>query len=282
VKRFGGEATALVLLLAVIVAISLVSTSSPPSTFSSFDAGRNGYLALYDVLARTGVPVSRLEAPLGELPKITRVLVVTAVTPPIFGTQFPMRFAPGDLKRVRAFLARGGTLLVFGRIADLSTTKGVRIFPVADYTNEALNRHPANAVAVYDAVAGRGAVAFDEQIHGYDRTRSLWSVLPAPVRAACWIALAALVLWLVDANVRFTPAVSVEPPADRDSSDYVISMARLLRRARAGAAAIARFAAAYPRDAELAALAAQADPNPAAVRAAAARYTTLRKERHDR
>jgi hypothetical protein len=276
-KRFGREAAALAILLAILCAIALSGASSAPSTYSSHDSGRNGYMALYGALDRVHVPLGRLEAPLAELPPDARVFVVTAPAPPVFGTAVPIVFSSNDLKRLRGFLARGGTIIAFGTIRDLSKAKRLHVFNVDDYTNSALDKTPSRALALYDELAGRGPVVFDEYVHGYDRTRSLWAVLPQPVRVACWIALAALVLWLIDANLRFAPVIPVEPPADRDSSDYVRSMAHLLRRARAGRATIARFAAAFPNDAQLAELARAQTPTDFAVLAAAVRFSNLSK-----
>ena len=169
----------------------------------------------------------------------------------------------------------GGTVLAF---ADVPGLRPTRQFPAARFTNRALRAHPTNALEVYDAVAGRGLVAFDERPYGYDRTRSLWSVLPPPVHAAVWLAVFAALLALLEANVRFAPAILREPPAERDSSDYVRSMAALLRRGRAGRTTIERFARAYPKSSELAVLAAVTRPNDAQVLRAAVLYAALRKE----
>ncbi len=276
-KRRGLEIALLVAVVAVLVAVALASAGRPPSTYSTFDTGPNGYRALYGVLERERIPVGRLEAPLAQLPSGTGVLVVTPPLPAL-GSALPIEYAAADRKRIETFMQRGGMVLAFGMIDGLAKSPRLRTLDVVDDTNAALAKHPRNALAVYDAVAGRGPVVFDERLHGYDRTRSLWSVLPAPVRVACWLALLAIVLLLVDANVRFAPPVLQEPPADRDSSDYLISMARLLRRARAGSAAIARFAQRYPDNIELAALAARRHPSDAQVMRAATIYGNVRKD----
>ena len=100
-----------------------------------------------------------------------------------------------------------------------------------------------NARFAYNVLlAGGGPVAFDERVHGYAEDRSLWDAMPRPARLGFWLALAAVALALVEANVRFAPAIPVDPPDERDSSAYVASMAALLRRARAARAAVERFA----------------------------------------
>ena len=276
-KGRGLEIALLVAVVAVLVAIALASAGRPPSTYSTFDTGPSGYRVLFDVLERERIPVARLEAPLAQLPAGTGVLVATPPLPAL-GTALPIAYGVADRKRIETFMRHGGTVLAFGTIGGLRKSPRLRTLAVADDTNAALAKHPRNALAVYDAVAGRGTVVFDERLHGYDRTRSLWSVLPAPVRASCWLAALAIVLLLVDANVRFAPPILQEPPADRDSSDYLLSMARLLRRARAGSAAIARFAQRYPDNTELAALAARRHPTDAQVVRAATIYGNVRKD----
>ena len=89
-----------------------------------------------------------------------------------------------------------------------------------------------NAAFAYAVLAGHGTVAFDEYVHGYDGDASFWSVLPGPVRAAFWIVCAVVLLALVGANVPFAPPLDVRPRQERDSSDYLTAMARLMQRAR--------------------------------------------------
>ena len=258
------ELVALAVLLGVLVLLASSSVSAPASTHSTYDTGPRGYRALYDVLAREGVPVTRLELPLGERSPNIRVLALTA-----------SGYDAADVRRLQLFMQHGGTVLAFVKIGGLRPT---RSFLGKNYTNLALQNHPKSARDVYDAVAGRGLVAFDERPYGYDRTRSLWSVLPAPVHAAVWLALVAVVLALIESNVRFAPPILREPPADRDSSYYVRSMAAMLRRGRAGRPTIERFARAYPKSRELIELAAITRPNDAQVLRAATLFAVLRKE----
>jgi hypothetical protein len=246
------ESAVLVALLGLLVLLATGSLREKSSTHSSYDTGPNGYRALFDVLHREGVPVTRLEEPLGLMDRSVRVLVLTA---PYLDRS--------DARRLQDFRHRGGIVL-----------RPV----VANYTNLALSKHPQRAAEIYAAVAGHGIVAFDERGYGYDRTRSLWSVLPAAVHVAIWLAALAVLLALIDANVRFAPPIVREPPAERDSSDYVRSMAALLRRAHAGRAAIERFARVYPKSSELEQLAAVTRPGDAQVQRAAAIFATLRKD----
>jgi hypothetical protein len=100
-----------------------------------------------------------------------------------------------------------------------------------------------NAAFAYDVLAGHGPAAFDEYVHGYDDDLGFWQALPVPVRAAFWIVCAIVVLGLIGANIRFAPPIPLDPPDERDSSAYLDAMGALMRRARAGRAATARFAA---------------------------------------
>jgi hypothetical protein len=261
------ESAVLVALLGLLVLLATGSLRETPSTHSSYDTGPNGYRAIFDVLQREGIPVTRLEEPLGLMDSNVRVLVLSA---PYLDRS--------DARRLQRFLRGGGQVLAFGRIYGLPSSAHVHSFDVAKYTNFALSKHPERAGEIYAAVAGHGVVAFDERAYGYDRTRSLWSVLPLSVHVAVWLAVLAGVLALIDANVRFAPPIVREPPADRDSSDYLHSMAALLRRAHAGRAAIERFARVYPKSPELEQLAAVTRPNDAQVQRAAAIFVNLRKD----
>jgi hypothetical protein len=154
----------------------------------------------------------------------------------------------------------------------------VTILDATQFTNRALSEDPRRIIKAYDVLAGHGMVAFDERLHGFGTDRTLWSVLPLPVRAAFWIVVVAVLIVLVDANIRFAPPVVREPPADRDSTAYIASMGALLRRARAGAAAIARFAKKAKDDDELQDLAQVAHPSNAMVLRAAVLAAQHRKE----
>ncbi len=143
-----------------------------------------------------------------------------------------------------------------------------------------------NAAFAYDTIAGHGPAAFDEFVHGYDESTSLWQALPRPVQAAFYIVVVAVAVGLIGANLPFAPPVPLEPPDERDTSEYLRSMGALMRRARAGRAAIAAFGAdAHRRSrgagaalAELDALTALQHPSDGAILRAAALDHHVRKE----
>lgn len=231
-KRRAFEYALIAAIAIVLGGLAYAGAPSPPSTYSTFDTGPNGYRALFGVLQREDVDARRLEVSLGQLPDDAGAIAATPQLP-AFGRRLPIVYSSSDLKRLQAFLKHGGTVLAFGKIAGLEKARGLHVLDAANYTNAALARDPRRALDVYDAVAGRGAVYFDEHLHGYDRTRTLWQILPPPVHLAVALAIVAVLLALVEANVPWLPPLSLEPPSDRDSSDYIVSMARLLRRARA-------------------------------------------------
>lgn len=99
------------------------------------------------------------------------------------------------------------------------------------FSNGAL-RNGDNLRFIYNAVANRGVVAFDEYVHGYSVGPTMWSVLPDAVRAAVWIAVAIAVIALIGANVPFAPPFLPQPSDESTSSDYISAIAALMRRSR--------------------------------------------------
>lgn len=99
------------------------------------------------------------------------------------------------------------------------------------FANEAL-RNADNVRFAYNAIAGHGLVAFDEYVHGYSDSPTMWGVLPAAVRDAVWIVVAIAAIALVGANVPFAPPYLPAPGGERTSSDYITAIAGLLRRSR--------------------------------------------------
>jgi Domain of unknown function (DUF4350) len=104
-------------------------------------------------------------------------------------------------------------------------------------------RDADNVRFAYNAIAGHGAVAFDEYVHGDDEDMSMWAALPRPVQIAVYVVALIVVLALIGANVPFAPPIPLDPPDERDSSAYLRAMGALMRRARAARAAVMVFAA---------------------------------------
>lgn len=283
-KRRAVELAILVAGVALLLYVTFTSQSGPLSTYSTFDTGPNGYEALFNVLRGENVQVERLQQPLALRDPKTRVIAFTSTLPEVAAGR-GLIYDGNDYKQLAAFAKAGGRIVYFAsphndpmRDAIARNKLHVTMLDATKFNNRALAENPLRIVAAYDALAGRGLVAFDERLHGYGVDRTMWSVLPWPVRAAFWIVVLAVSIVLVDANIRFAPAVVLEPPAERDSAAYIASMAALLRRARAGAAAVARFAKKAKDDDELQQLAELTHPNDATVLRAAILAARRRKE----
>ncbi|MGA9944987.1 MAG: DUF4350 domain-containing protein [Candidatus Cybelea sp.] len=93
-------------------------------------------------------------------------------------------------------------------------------------------RDADNLRFAYNAIAGHGPVAFDEYVHGYNSSLTMWAVLPAPVHAAVWIVVGLAAVVLIGANVPFAPPYLPGSRNERDSSGYITAIAELMRRSR--------------------------------------------------
>jgi hypothetical protein len=301
---------AVLVLVGLAFARQRALTANPPSTYSTYDTGRNGYRALYETLDAQGVPVSRSERELGLLDPSVKTLVETSVQPELsFLGALPVTpLDANDVGTLRKFVREGGRLVVIA--TDIGGEEDAKIgLPAANLTSGLAGAAPIGATAMtagvgtidgaigavfpfaipkatpllgtvrgtvaidypygkgdvvaisapaifgnlniakadnarfaFDLLADRGPVAFDERVHGYVEDKSFWDALPQPVRWAFWIVCGIVGLALIGANVRSVPAMPLEPPDERDSSAYLVSMASLMRRARSASSAIDTFA----------------------------------------
>ncbi len=288
---------AIVIVSAVVIALIAYGDGSArkqrPSVYSTYDTGRNGYRALYEVLLDAGVPLSRFERVLGTLDPSVKTLVITGYENDPWAHPLDVH----DAARLRRFVQNGGRLVAIDEefagpqdvtpgigttlrngggeaiaLARNPYTEGVTrvrgtiawIFPFAVprgvpllanrqgmvgisyrfgrgevvavtapalFSNAEL-RSADNLRFAYNVIAGHGQAVFDEYVHGYSENPTLWSVLPSAVRAAVWVMLAVVVLWLIGANVPFAPPYLPAAQDERDSSDYISAMAELMRRSR--------------------------------------------------
>jgi hypothetical protein len=282
-----------VLLSVIALARDAAERQPPPSVFSSYDTGRSGYAAWYDVAQKAGLPVRRFERALGTLDGDVGTLVIGGYE----NDPSAKPLDANDAKLLESFVKRGGRLVVLddefagnrdltpgvGTTVDASErdaialandrfTAGVSrvsgpvdaVFRFSERQGVPLlaNRsgvvaiaytygkgevvavtapallgnanlaHDDNAAFGYDLLAGHGAIAFDEYVHGYDEGTTFWNALPPPVHAAVYLTVVIVLLALVGANVPFVPPLTLEPPDERDSSGYIDAMAALMRRAR--------------------------------------------------
>jgi hypothetical protein len=97
----------------------------------------------------------------------------------------------------------------------------------------------------------RKAVLFDEYHQGYGEVvegRSLWDALGTPARAVFWYFAGVFLILVYNLNRRFGPAKRLVLPSYRPSTEYIMSMARLFRKAGAGDIAIETIYKAFSRD----------------------------------
>lgn len=121
--------------------------------------------------------------------------------------------------------------------------KGMVIFSTTPSVldNEHLAQR-ANAQFAYAVLGGR-PVMFDERIYGYVNARSFWQVLPFPMRVAIVVACTGVLLAVIGANLPFAPPQPSAPADERDSSEYIASLARMLERGGAQRAIVQRLCA---------------------------------------
>lgn len=158
------------------------------------------------------------------------------------------RVVGGDFASVlRTGCDRKHSVLLAGRAGAVAVSikhgRGtiVEVVTPALFDNAQLAAHD-NAAFAYDLFAAAGAPQFDERVYGYAAGRTFWQVMPRPVIAAVIIALLALLLAIVAANVRLAPARALERDDERNSLAYIESLARMLQRGGAAHDVITRLA----------------------------------------
>jgi hypothetical protein len=96
-----------VLLALLAYGRNAIDAGAPPSWFTTYDTGPNGYAGLYAVLSRAGVPVRRYERPLASIAPDIRTLIVSRYA----GEPNAKAFRNGDAARLRRFVENGGRLV---------------------------------------------------------------------------------------------------------------------------------------------------------------------------
>ncbi len=87
-----------------------------------------------------------------------------------------------------------------------------------------------------------GSVAFDEAIHGYADDRSVWSVLPLPLRAAVIGLGVVAALALYGAAIRTVPLLAPQREREPSTASYLASVGNLMRRGNAARRAATELA----------------------------------------
>ncbi len=99
--------TCTLLLVLLSLERSSLERQRRPSVYSTYDAGPNGYRALYEVLRAAGVPVQRFESELGTLDPAVQTLIVTGYEHDPSAKPLDRR----DAAFLRHFVAAGGRLV---------------------------------------------------------------------------------------------------------------------------------------------------------------------------
>jgi hypothetical protein len=108
------------------------------------------------------------------------------------------------------------------------------------FGNRQLAQHD-NAALAFAIFAAAAPVAFDERIYGYESGHTFWQVLPWGMRIAIILACLVIALAILGANLPFAPPAALEKPGERDSGEYIASLARMLQRGGAVRETIARL-----------------------------------------
>lgn len=218
-------------------------------------AGSPGAPALLDRWVRGGGKLVVLDDSADEsvrralgMPEIHRFKAVQGATaacafvPPLRGARIAATFDAGYARTCTA--KRAAVFAAAAFAPGIAYTRGrgsiVLVATPAVFDNLHISQS-GNARAAY-ALLGTTPVAFDERVHGYAAGRTFWEVLPQPMRVAICIALGAVLLAILGANLPFAPPYVESAPAERDSGAYIASLARMLERGGAAHEAIRRIA----------------------------------------
>lgn len=305
-------------LLLIGVFAALQSLSRPAQSVpSTYDYGVAGFAALYELLGREGVPVDRFESPLLTLQNKSGTLVLAgdeALTSlaldkqaqkalgtwvrsggrlVLLGTPYFSRDVLRDAMNIPRREGRGAVVLHVGSsTAAYAYARGkgtvISLSSTAPFDNAHIAR-ARNAQFAYAVFAAGGPVMFDERVYGFASDKSTWDVLPQPVRIAAILLAVALLLGIAGNLVRFAPPVDVSDRYVRDTSEYLQSLAAMLRRSGAKRDVVERFCKAIdtiagtrqqtaPLLAQVQALRSQTVITDDGVMAAAALYRQTRKD----
>ncbi|HEY1429977.1 MAG TPA: DUF4350 domain-containing protein [Candidatus Tumulicola sp.] len=133
-------AIAIVALLAIAFARDRAKHPESRPTFSSYDAGRYGYRALYAVLQNSGVTVRRLRRPLSTLGAGGTLLVSDNA-----GDPAAIRFDKADKAALQRFVSGGGRLVVLAWTFDGAAD----IVPKIPASKDTANRYSIGSEALF-------------------------------------------------------------------------------------------------------------------------------------
>ncbi len=135
-------------------------------------------------------------------------------------------------------------LLVSGvRSVGIAYRRGAGTVVYVPTTTPLDNLHLAqrdNARFAY-ALFGAAPAWFDERIYGHASDKGFWDVVPLPMRVAAALACALVLFAVIGANLPFAPPLQSMENSERDTGEYLTSLARMLERAGARKEPIDRF-----------------------------------------
>lgn len=152
---------ALLLFIVLVVARTANEHAQPPSTTSSYDTGRYGYRAFYDLLRESGVSVTRFERNHHFLDAKIATLVLTQTPSDAAGGQYPA-ISRNEFVAIKDWISRGGRLIELAPPygSDFDTLLGIP----SSRTMKNASRE-ASPFAAFPVLHGVRAVraTFDEQ-----------------------------------------------------------------------------------------------------------------------
>ena len=273
-RKIGRDAVVAVIGLLLIGLFAVLQSVAQPqqSVPSTYDYGVAGFAALYDLLGREGVQVSRFESPLLALQNKNGTFVLAGDAAlmslaldkqaqkalstwvrsggrlVLLGTPVFSRDALREALNLPKRDGRGAAVLRDGRDATAyAYTRGKGTIIAVSSTAPFDNAHIArarNAQFAYAVFANGSPIMFDERVFGFANDKSTWDVLPQPVRVAAILLAVALLLGIAGNIVRFAPPVDVSERHVRDTSEYLQSLAAMLRRSGAKRDVVERFCSA--------------------------------------
>lgn len=145
-KARRADITFAAIVLAIVVVLSLAQPQeAPPSTYSSYDTGPNGYRALYEVMRREGVSAGRFERALGTLRSFAGTLVLSPGEAQLVDGQLTGVVDSNDAARLKQLVQGGANLVMLGegpffprRVLELPTTAPIPVASTAQAANNAL------------------------------------------------------------------------------------------------------------------------------------------------
>ncbi len=133
-----------------------LADTTPPSFYSTYDTGRNGYRALYETLAASGVAVERNERELALLDPSVKTIIETSVRPEEDAGVAVPGLDNADVLVLKRFLQKGGRLIVVA--ADIGGEADAKLGLPTASASSGSNPKPMLSAMTHGVTSLRGAV----------------------------------------------------------------------------------------------------------------------------